>query len=195
VRSTFQHPRVPTPADRLLYLIGAHGIDRHQVPRLFPAIGYAQVQDRKVLLQGITPSVVDSAAQMFGVRSQWLEGLDDLVYEPAGSRHAPAAEIVRLLAALAASAFTRAPDVFRVPLCALTTQKKLDRTSGATQQLLPLLIEPTGVDLEGPVLRCRVFSCDFDWRDREQRLALKALVLLVWQRCDRVVPLYEVTED
>lgn len=181
-------------ADRFLKLFAWYNIPTAQIPRLIPQLRYQDLQNPKSLLVALTPSIIDHAAQLFGIRSQWLEGTDDLVFFPFGSKGTP----TTILAQLARAEIAAASDGntwHRVPLCVLTTTKKLDSKSSDQQWLVPVIVEPTGATAEGPVYRCHVFASYYDWTLPRDRLELKAITWLARHHLRRVVPLYQVSED
>lgn len=195
--SLFKRKPSQLVARRLVALAVAHGLREQEIPRLFAGIGYAQLDDLQSLARAITPAVVDSAAELFGVRREFVEGLDELVYLPLGSGRASAKESTQVLvdATARAVAATRHPSSLdRGPLAVLTADSAPDRLSGRRQRVVPVIIEPSGAEVDGPVYRCRVFGGYFDWNDSEQRIGLKALAWLVWRRLRKVVPLYQVSE-
>lgn len=196
--SVFKRKPSQVVARRLVELTDAHGVRRQEIPRLFPSVGYAHLDDPQLLLAAITPAVVDSAAELFGVRREFLEGLDKLAYLPIGSGRAPAAESTRILVnalAHAVESHQEGGGWMRGPLAVLATSAALDRRSPHQQWLVPVIVEPSGAELEGPLYRCRIFGGYFDWADADQRIGLKALAWLVWHRLGKVVPLYPVTES
>lgn len=196
--SLFKRKPEPLVARRLLEVAVAHGLQPQGIPRLFPAIGYAHVDDPHQLIHAITPAVIDSAAALFGVRREFLEGLDDMAYFPFGSGRVPARESMSLVVdavALAVSAWSELPPLARGPLAVLTDGATPDRLSGRVQRLVPITIEPSGTELDGPVYRCQVFGGYMDWRNDDQRLGLKAVAWLVWHRLRKIVPIYRVSES
>lgn len=188
----------PLIGRRLIAVAVAHGLQPQEIPRLFPAIGYGDVGDPHQLVNAITPAVIDSAAALFGVRREFLEGLDDMAYFPFGSGRIPARESMSLVVdavALAVSAWSELPPLARGPLAVLTDDATPDRLSGRVQRLVPIIIEPSGNELDGPVYRCQVFGGYMDWRNDDQRLGLKAVAWLVWHRLRKIVPIYRVSES
>lgn len=184
-------------ARRLLALAASHGVQEREIPRLFPGISYAALDTPQSVAKALTPAVVDSAAEMFGVRREYLEGLDEFLYFPFGSGRVPATESTReIVKVIVRSGFAwlDAPSTLRGPLAVLTADLVPDRHAGRMQRLVPVIVEPSGTELDGPVYRCRIFGGYFDWSDADQRIGLKALAWLVWNRLNKVVPLYQISE-
>jgi hypothetical protein len=182
-------------ARRLVALAEAHGVQKQEIPRLLKGIGYADLEDPARMMAAITPGIVDKAAELFGVRREYLEGIDALAYFPFGSGRASVETSTRQLVNAVVEAASRSALGVRGPLAALTTASVLDRHAARQQWLTPVIVVPSGVCLDGPVYRCRVFGGYFDWLDDKQRIGLKAVVWLVSHHLSNVVPLYQVDES
>lgn len=196
--SLFKRKPEPLIARRLIEVAIAHGLQPQEIPRLFPAIGYGHIDDLHQLVHAITPAVIDSAAALFGVRREFLEGRDDMAYFPFGTGRAAASESMSLVVAavaLAVSAWSEPSPLLRGPLAILTDDENPDRLSGRKQRLVPIVIEPSGTELDSPVYRCQVFGGYMDWRNDDQRLGLKAVAWLIWHRLRKIVPIYRVSES
>lgn len=72
--------RRPSPATRLVALFAAHGVHRNQIPRLIPPLTLRDVQDNKTLSSSLNEETLDSAAELFAVRREWLELASDQIY-------------------------------------------------------------------------------------------------------------------
>jgi len=51
-----------------------------QIPRIFPKISLDDLKSDESLLKKLTPELIDEVATLFAVRTEWLEGVDDVVY-------------------------------------------------------------------------------------------------------------------
>ena len=95
-------PRLKSPVvdlvGRFLQVFESHGVDLSQVPRLIPQIKYEDLQSEGRLIAALTPAAIDATAALFGVRRQWLEGLDDLMLQPFWIRRDPMGVLTRLAA-------------------------------------------------------------------------------------------------
>ena len=58
-----------------------HGVEAAQIPRLLPQVKLDDLKSDETLLAVLTPEVLDQAAHLFGIRTEWLEGVDDNIYE------------------------------------------------------------------------------------------------------------------
>ena len=176
-------------ADRLTSVFEAHNIEANQIPRLLPSIQYKDLNSPKSLLAAITPEVVDATAQMFGIRREWLEGLDDLVYQVNWARGDPRTVLSHLAAGIAARGKARS----WFPLRILTTSMKLERASRHQQWLLPVIVETVEELGETLVYRCHVFGNVYDWTSERTRMELKAISWVVHHQLNKPVPLIQVT--
>lgn len=71
-----------TTADRFIRLFEAHGVVRAQIPRFFGHdLTLFQVENEFELLKALTQDILQDAAELFGVKLEWLEGATDELYE------------------------------------------------------------------------------------------------------------------
>lgn len=176
--------------ERFDYVFKAHNIDISQIPRLIPEIAYEDLESHKKLLASLTPSVIDTIAQLFGVRSEWLEGQDDRVYNLLWARKYPK----RFLSQFALPLAPGIPKPW-FPLRVLTTSMDLDRQAPYSQLLAPVIVEVTGTVGDDTLYRCRIYGDYYDWTDSASRIELKALILLAFRHTNTPVPLFKVTNE
>ncbi|MBT1444870.1 hypothetical protein KJI95_10080 [Shewanella sp. JM162201] len=87
LRDRYKRWRNPEPvvlntAQRLINLFAVHGVARGQIPRFFGhGLTLHQVESETELMKALTPDLLESAATLFGVRLEWLEGGSEQVYE------------------------------------------------------------------------------------------------------------------
>ena len=68
-------------ATRLIQLFEAHGVHRNQVPRVLGhSLMLKHVRDDKSLLDVVTDEMLESAARLFAVNRDWLEGATEQIY-------------------------------------------------------------------------------------------------------------------
>jgi hypothetical protein len=187
-------PLVPgSLAERFLHLFDAHNVHRSQIPRLIRQIRPADLQSEARLLEALTVDVIDATSQLFGVRREWLEGVDDLMFYPLWDRGNPMSVLHRL-ACVVASAGVES-SLSRFPLRVLTTSKILNPALTHQQWLLPVIVEPVSDFVESPVNRCWVSEDHFDWTNSQSRLELKAITWLILHRLKTQVPLFQVSQE
>lgn len=68
-------------AQRFIQAFLDHGVRATQIPRLQSKIKLDDLKSEEALLAVLTPEVLDQTARLFGIRTAWLEGVDDRVYE------------------------------------------------------------------------------------------------------------------
>lgn len=175
---------------RYLHLFEAHDIDILQIPRLISQIRYEDLGSSKQLLTALTPMVIDATAELFGVRTEWLEGQDDRVYNLLWARKYPK----RFLSQFASALAPGIPEPW-FPLRVLTTSMDLDRQAPYSQLLTPVIVEVTGTVGDQTLYRCRVYGDYYDWTDSASRIELKALVLLAFRHTNTPIPLFKVTNE
>lgn len=90
--------------ERFIRLFNAHDIQSNQIPRLITQIKYGDLNNPQTLLTALSPAVIDATAQLFGILPEWLEGLDDKLYQVAWARSTPKAVHNRLTRVIAAKA-------------------------------------------------------------------------------------------
>lgn len=183
-----QRDTVGNVVGRFLQAFQDHGVEASQIPRLLPQLKLDDLQSPAKLLAALTPEILDTTAQLFGIRSQWLEGVEDEIYDGLWTYKQPG----RLLEHLALLCTTDDQRLY-CPLRVLTTTRKLDRNDPGQQFLAPILIEKVAEIGEEEIYRYHVYRDGFDWGYWPTRIELKVIARLVYQRLRIGVPLYEVT--
>jgi len=70
-----------TVATRFVQLFGRHNIARNQIPRFFcNGLTLDNIETNEKLLPKLTPEILQAAADLFAVRIEWLEGVDEKIY-------------------------------------------------------------------------------------------------------------------
>ena len=174
---------VATVASRFLGVFAEHGVSSAGIPRLVPSLRYEDLRDEHSLLSALTPGTLDQAASLFGVRTAWLTGTDDAIYDLDYSYKSPSRLGEKL------SQLKR--DTYNVPLRAISTSKCLDRHGAYVQRLELVAVEPVATVDETTIYRFHPFADGWDWRYEECRIQLKAMV----RALGHPVPLYQVSES
>lgn len=177
-------------AERFVRVFAAHGIEASQIPRFLPELSLGTLSTEESLLEALSPTLIDRTAQLFGVRSEWLEGIDDQIYSYTGTGKEPALLLGHL------EQIRPSPSVHHhFPLRILTTRKKLDKADPASQLLAPILVEPIGDLGEDTVYRYHVYCDGFDWSHYPSRIELKAIARLSFKAFQCPVPLFEISHE
>ena len=61
---------------RFKQLFTDHGVELSQIPRIFPKVSLDDLKSDEALLRRLNPELLDEAANLFGIRVEWLEGED-----------------------------------------------------------------------------------------------------------------------
>jgi hypothetical protein len=192
LRKLFAHsPGTPVTrvAERLLQLFSDHGVEAAQIPRLLPELKLDDLQSPPRLLAALTPALLDQAAQLFGIRIEWLEGIDEEIYPYLATYKQP-----RTLLDHLASICTHRDGRIDSPLRVLTTTMQLDSGDDRQQLLAPILVEAVA-DLgnEQTVHRYHPYRDGFDWGYAPTRIELKAIAWLAFHRLGITVPLFQIS--
>ena len=67
-------------AKRFRQLFIQHGVEETRIPRIFPKVSLEDLQSDSLLIKKLTPELINEVADLFKVRSEWLEGVDDTIY-------------------------------------------------------------------------------------------------------------------
>jgi len=79
-KKLFKKPE-ETIATRFVQLFEKHGVHRNQIPRFFGhALTVKKVATDKKLLSYLTEGMLCDAAELFAIRREWLDGVDDQIY-------------------------------------------------------------------------------------------------------------------
>ena len=187
-----QPSSVQNVTDRFLYLFREHGVIDSQIPLLLPEVGLDDLQSSSRLLSVLTPPVLDKAASLFGVRTAWLRGVDDQIYEYLAIYKEPR----RLLSHLSNLVGRCGKDTsFGTPLRILTTSMSLDKGSGLSPMLLPVLVEEVGSVDDEPVYRFHIYRDGYTWDHSLGRIMLKAIAHIALTKWGLTTPLFEVSHE
>jgi len=176
-------------AQRFLQSFLDHGVQAAQIPRLLPVIKLDDLKSEQALLSVLSPELLDHAARMLGIRSQWLEGVDDKIYEYKACYKQP-----ELFFELFADVQNRVDyDFSYFPLRVLSITKKLDASDDRQQLLVPVLVEKFAELGDEWIYRYHVFNDGFDWSHPPCRIQLKAMVKMIYTVLQAPVPLFVIS--
>ncbi len=172
-------------AQRFCKAFQNHGVEKSQIPRLIPQITLGDLTSNKALLDALTPEILDQTARLFGIRIEWLEGVDDDIYEYRHCYKEP-----ELLLELLATLRNRADfDITRFPLRVLVSSRNLDGKVSREQLLVPVVLEKVADLGDEPIYRYYIFNDGFNWGYDHGRIQLKAMVRMVYKILGSPVPL------
>jgi hypothetical protein len=180
---------VSVTAQRFIQAFQNHGIEPAQIPRLLPDISLAAFKSDESLLDALTPEILDQTARLFGIRIEWLEGVDEHIYEFLGCGSDP-----KILLDHLASITSPGQARLSFPLRMVATSGQLDREDPRAPYLAPVLVETVAMLGETNVCRYHVYRDGFDWNHKKSRLELKAIAKIVYDRLRIAIPIFPIGE-
>jgi hypothetical protein len=159
-------------AQRFRQAFQDHGVQISQIPRLIPQIKLENLNSDDSLLPLLSPEILDQTAKLFGIRIEWLEGVDDRIYEYLGCHKHPGNFFNHLI-----SLNLDLKDPLAYPLRMLSTAEHLEPGSH-TQVLAPVLVEKIAEIGDQWIYRYHIYQDGFWWDHKPARKELKALVRL-----------------
>jgi hypothetical protein len=174
-------------ARRFLNLFRDHGIAETQIQQFLPQITLEKLRTQETLIGALTKDVLDNAAKLFEIRGEWLDGVDDRIYEYRSCYKAPQ----RFFKDLANCNL----DTDSFPVRALYDGKPLDGGADRRQPLVLLLVEKLRDLGDEEICRYIVYHDSWNWRHPPCRIQLKAMVRIMDRILHKVVPLYAVKPE
>lgn len=174
-------------AQRFLQAFLDHGVEVSQIPRFIPEIKLSDLLCPQSLLAALTYELLDKTGKLFGIRIQWLEGVDDRIYE----YQACCKDMHVLLDHVAVPPVRDGIDLMS-PVRVLTITKALDRHGDYAQTLVPVVLEKLTEQGDKIIYRYHVFQDGFDWRYDRTRIELKAIARILFEKLRTTIPLYVI---
>ena len=175
-------------ARRFLQAFQDHGVEASQIPRLLTQVNLDDLQSPEKLIAALNPEILDQTAKLFGIRSQWLEGVDDRIYEYRACYKHPGNFFDHLI-----SLNLELNEPLIYPLRMLSAVKKLDWNDSDPQLLAPVLVEKIAELSDEWIYRYHIYQDGFDWGHAPARIELKALTRLYHNTFnEKPVPLYVI---
>lgn len=174
-------------AQRFLQVFHDHGVKAAQIPHLLPQVKLNDLKSEDALLAILTPDLLDKTAHLFGVRSQWLEGVDDNIYEYLSCYKQP-----ELFFEKFASLHRGKNDFLSFPIRAIATTKKFDYTDPDCQPLALVMVEQVALLDDKVINRYHVYRDGWDWSYSPARIQVKAMIRVI---TDSPVPIFIVTPN
>lgn len=178
---------VDVVAKRFRQVFREHGVEPTQIPRLIPTVTLDLLRSDHALLTALSPKILDQVARLFGIRNEWLEGVDEEVYEYLACYKHPAILLDHL------AEVSNSGSILNSPLRVLCTSKHLDFRDDSQLHLVPVLVEKIADLGENEVYRYHVYRDGFEWGYAATRIELKALARIAYTRLHITVPLFVVS--
>ena len=179
----------PTPqlvAKRLRQLFIDHGVEETRIPRVFPKITLDDLSSDHLLIKKLTPELINEVAELFKVRSEWLEGVDDTIYYHPSCYKRPD----KFFKFLKTIKFDEMGFPFRV----ITPVEKFDFKDNTHQPFSILFVEKIAELGDEDIYRYYL-DAGWAWDHWTCRIQLKAMALLYWKHIKHPITLYTVPRD
>lgn len=173
-------------ADRFVQLFVDHGVEKTQIPRVFPKISLQDLSSKSALLEKLTPSLIDEAAKLFNVRSEWLEGIDEEIY-PFFSCSKHPEILFELMQQIDVS-------VDDYPFRILTGPDKLDFLSDKYQPILIVVLKKITTLNDENIYRYYI-DTKWDWSYEPCRIQLKAMAYQFHKVNKIPIPIYKLSKQ
>ena len=174
-------------AERFFRVFHDHGVETSQIPRLFPQIRLDDLKSEQALLAILNHDILEQVAKFFGVRTEWLEGVDDVIYKS----HTCYKHPETFFEDLAALHW----DILHSPVRALVSDINLDCTDRRVQHIALVLLDEIAELGDEIIYRYRVESGEWDWGHPPCRLQLKAMARLAFQKYRITIPIFVVKQQ
>lgn len=169
---------------RLIQLFREHGIEASQIPRIFPKFSLSDLSSDESLLKKLTPELIDEIATLFSVRSEWLEGVDDIVYSAYSCYNEP----------------TRFFDLFNkvkhlgmnFPARVITCAENLNSQVRDSQPILLIVLDEIALLGDEVIYRYYIIDGEWNWSHSPCRIQLKAFARLLNRKLSIVTPIFKV---
>jgi hypothetical protein len=172
-------------AQRFLQVFHDHGVQTTQIPRLLPAIKLDDLKSEDALLAMLTHDVLNQTAHIFGIRVEWLEGVDDKIYSWLSCYKQP-----KLFFDYFATLNREVNDILGFPVRALSISRNLDPNDPRSQPLAIVLVEQIAWIGDERIDRYHVYRDGWEWSHLPARIQLKAMIRVVHNSLDTPVPLF-----
>lgn len=178
-------PSVSIIPSRFRHAFNAHGIIDSDIPHFVPTLTFEDLASDNALLKKLTPHVINEVAHFFKIRTEWLKGVNAVIYEDSSYYKEPEAffELINLTSSI---------HNVDSPLRILTTVKEFDYTSSIPQPFIPILIEKIGKLGEEDIYRYYIEPM-WDWLHLPCRLQIKAHATFLYERWHQTIPIYQVS--
>lgn len=187
LKASKENKNIIQVAKRFLQLFEDHGVHPTQIPHFIPQVTLDALLSPEKLLPILTSSVLDQAAELFGVRRDWLDGVSDVMYPCRSCYKAPK----RFFEDIKELHIDDPWQCVRV-LCSV---KELDKGKEWGQSMVLVLVKRIKQYDDVDVNRYTIYGDEWDWGYPKCRLQLKAMARLFYKTMDGSIPLYKVSRS
>lgn len=179
----------PTPqlvAKRFRQLFIEHGVEETRIPRIFPKISLEDLQSDHLLIKKLTPELINEVAELFKVRSEWLDGVDDLIYSHQSCYKHPE----KFFTFLNSIKY----DNWEYPFRIITPIDKFDYKNESRQPFSIIYFEKIAELGEDNIYRYYL-DTGWSWGHFPCRIQIKAMALLYWKKVRYPITIYKIPRE
>lgn len=169
---------------RFRRLFRDHSVAESQIPRIFSEITFDDLKSDASLIKKLTPALIDQVAAFFGVRSEWIEAVDDCIY-PHRTCYKDPELFFKLFNAIKI-------DSFDFPLRLIISVEQLDYKSDQYQPVILVLVEKISQIGDDVIYRYHLDDA-WDWAHAPCRIQLKAIAKVVYQHLHMPITIHKVS--
>jgi hypothetical protein len=173
-------------AKRFRQLFVDHGIEETQIPRVFSKITLDDLKSDESLLKKLTPDLINEVAELFKVRVEWIEGVDDTIYSLWTCYKQPE----KFFKYLKKIKYEEHSFPFRL----ITTTEKFDYKDGSYQPFSILFVEKIAELGDEDIHRYQL-DTDWNWQHSYCRIQIKAMAMLYWQQERQPITIHKVSKE
>lgn len=173
-------------AKRFRQLFVDHGVEETRIPRFFSKITLEDLQSDSLLINKLTPELINEVAQLFNVRSEWLEGVGNTIYLSQSCYKQPE----DFFTFLKTIKYGKSDFPFRV----ISSAEKFDYKDNSRQPFSIVYVEKIAELGDDNIYRYYLDVC-WSWSHWPCRMQLKAMALLYWRDVKRPITFYKVPHD
>lgn len=185
-RNPVEPPSPQLVSKRFRQLFIDHGIEETRIPRVFSKITLEDLQSDSLLIKKLTPELINEVAELFKVKSDWLDGVDSTIY-PFQTCYKQPKQFFEFLNTIK---FGESDFPFRV----ITPVKKFDYKDDTHQPFSILFVEKIAELGDQDVHRYYI-DAGWAWDHKTCRIQLKAMALLYWKHIKHPITIYTVSPD
>ena len=173
-------------AQRFIHAFKSHGVAVTQIRHFIPEITLDRLSSSAALLPVLSNAVLDKTAELFGIRREWLEGVDDCIYPFHGCYNHPE-QFFEDLATVKREEFCYHARV-------IVGDSRLDYRSERQQLIALLFVEKIGELGDEDIYRCKIYGDEWKWNYTKARIQLKAMVR-VYEKLVGPIPMHLIEAD
>lgn len=167
-------------ASRVIEVFIKHGVQLNQIPRFFPKVSLQDLSSEQSLINKLTPELISEIANLFKVRTEWLEGVDDRIYDFYSCYKQPKKFFEQL------SKYQPSLDS---PLRVITSAKTFNYKSGHHQPFILVILHTVG-ELGEDVINRYTLDSLWDWQHEPCRIQAKAIAYIYRKLKRNNIPIF-----